>query len=955
MDTEKHVRAEIKRLVDKYNKVASDGRVREYNEERTKQEFILPLFRALGWDTENSKSEDEVVPEERVSRGRVDYAFRIHGIPKFFLEAKSLKADLNDPKYAQQAINYSWHKGCTWAVLTDFESVKIFNAEWQTENPLSNHVKTIGCNEFLDRLSELWLLSKKGFEDCLLDKETEKWGKKIKKLPVGAQMLDDMVRWRETLTKNIVAKNQDKKLEGEQIDEAVQRILDRLIFIRVCEDKELESPTLLGEVREWEEKWDKGVKLLNRLREVFRYFEEKYDSELFDHHLCDDLMIDNAFLAGVIKGLYETKGGAIHYDFSAIDADVLGSIYEQYLGYILKMTEKRAKVLEKHVHRKEQGIYYTPTYIVDYIVRNTLGELLKSGEVPPEKIRVLDPACGSGSFLIKAFDVLSEYYKKKGLNLDNIIKYKEIVSNNIYGVDLDPKAIEITRLNLLLKAAEKRGRLPTLHKNIRCGNSLIDDSKIAGQRAFNWEEEFKEIMSDGKFDVIIGNPPYVRIQTLDKNQVDYFNRNYESPEQNYDIYILFIEKGFKLLKEGGILGFILPHKFFQGESGEKIRKFIYQNEALHRIVNFGTNQVFEGATTYTCLLFLQKKKNKKFYYKGFKLGEDFKHLSSISYEEKDIEILNSDKWNFSGGDVQRVLTKIKTYKNDFRSITKKIFKGSSTGNDTIFLLDLIKKGRDTSVTFSSALNQEIELENALLHPFVYGEDARRYAPVIGNKVLLFPYSSKGGNELIPIEYLRVNYPKAFGYLNKLKDVLLNRKVELDSKNFYKFSAARSLSEYEQPKIMIPDMLVSNRISFDEEGVLYHGPAIHSVVFNDKTKTHSPYFYLGILNSMLFWFFIVNTSTALRGNAYRLTPEFLTPFCFPDVSEKNRELYDKIVAQVERILQLNKRLAELGDKKTDERAKVEEEIKKIDTEINELVYKIYGLTEEEKKIVQASSK
>jgi adenine-specific DNA-methyltransferase len=271
------------------------------------------------------------------------------------------------------------------------------------------------------------------------------------------------------------------------------------------------------------------------------------------------------------------------------------------------------------------------------------------------------------------------------------------------------------------------------------------------------------------------------------------------------------------------------------------------------------------------------------------------------------------------------------------------------------LLDLVKKGKDTSVVFSSALNQEIELENALLRPFVYGEDIRRYATLKSNKVLLFPYHQIGNNvELIPIEPLRANYPETFDYLNKLKNELLKRKVELDGKNFYKYSAARSLSEYAQPKIMIPDMLISNRISFDEEGVFYHGPAIHSVVFNDEAKKHSQYFYLGILNSTLFWFFIANTSTALRGNAYRLTPEFLTPFCFPEVGAENKEL-DKIVVQVDKMLSLNKRLNEIGDKKTDERQRIEEEIKKTDAEIDELVYKLYGITEEEKKVIKESLK
>ena len=196
---------------------------------------------------------------------------------------------------------------------------------------------------------------------------------------------------------------------------------------------------------------------------------------------------------------------------------MLGNIYEQYLGVILTKIGKRAKLKESHAHRKEQGIYYTPTYIVDYIVRNTLGELLKDKKIDASKIRVLDPACGSGSFLIKAFDILNEHHARKDKNYNQKtlagenIAYsakERILKNNIYGVDLDKQAVEIAQLNLLLKIAEKGHRLPLLQENIKNGNSLIDDHNIAGDKAFNWQQQFKSVMSEGGFDVVIGNPPY---------------------------------------------------------------------------------------------------------------------------------------------------------------------------------------------------------------------------------------------------------------------------------------------------------------------------------------------------------------------------------------------------------------------------------------------------------------
>ena len=385
---------QIKELVEKYNRVVEENRVSKYNEEMTKKDFILPLFRALGWSVENSS---KVTAEETISKKRVDYGFRINGIPKFFLEAKPLKADLNNPQFADQAINYSWHKGCTWAVLTDFEIIKVFNAEWKTTDLRQSLFFSLESHQFLERFDQLWLLTKESFEQDLLDEEAEKWGKKSKKNPVGEQLFSDLTKWRSELSKDISQRNKD--IKEVDLDEAVQRIIDRLIFIRNCEDRELEPPTLLSTMREWDSK-RKGSLAENIVR-VFKHFDDEYNSKLFQHHLCDDLDVSNQVLEKIIEDLYHTTDRTIKYDFSALDADVLGNVYEQYLGHILKKTAKRAILEEKHAYRKEQGIYYTPTYIVDYIVRNTLEELLKDKKVDVEKIRVLDPACGSGSFFDK--------------------------------------------------------------------------------------------------------------------------------------------------------------------------------------------------------------------------------------------------------------------------------------------------------------------------------------------------------------------------------------------------------------------------------------------------------------------------------------------------------------------------------------------------------------------------
>ena len=447
-------------------------------------------------------------------------------------------------------------KSYSWAILTNFETVAVYNADWKSSNLYGNLFFILHPNDFLTD-NRFKMLSKESFERNELDKEALKYGKKQVKNHIDKQLLLDMIRFREILSKDIVKNNQDKQLSQDDVDESVQRILDRLIFIRNAEDREMEENKLLSNVRQWSER-GKG-ELMKEISKVYSYYDSIYNSKLFYRHLCDELYIDNEALQEVIEGLNHSKDNSYRYDFSIIESDVLGNIYEQYLGNILKSTPKRAKLLESKTHRREQGIYYTPSYIVDYIVKNTVGEFIKT-HTPEEikKVRILDPACGSGSFLIRAYKELEDYWKQNSdfaqttLDSEEIYSKKvEILKNNIFGVDLDPKAVEIAQLNLLLQISERKQRLPILPNNIKIGNSLIDDPSISN-RAFKWEEEFPEIMKEGGFDILIGNPPYINIKLLTKNDSGekmYYQKNFISAVGNYDSYVLFVEKGISLLKK----------------------------------------------------------------------------------------------------------------------------------------------------------------------------------------------------------------------------------------------------------------------------------------------------------------------------------------------------------------------------------------------------------------------
>ncbi|MGP1438859.1 MAG: Eco57I restriction-modification methylase domain-containing protein, partial [Treponema sp.] len=457
------------------------------------------------------------------------------------------------------------------------------------------------------------------------------------------------------------------------------------------------------------------------------------------------------------------------------------------------------------------------------------------------------------------------------------------------------------------------------------------------------------IFEKGGFDCVIGNPPYVRIQTLNesnKNNVEYYNKKYSLIAcSNYDLYLLFIYKGYTLLHNKGVLGFIQPHKFFQAEMGKKLRILLKGNTAVSKIVDFTTNQIFMNATTYTCLLFLTKAPKDTFQYKKFNLGEDFTNLESIDFIPINYSELLDDGWVFNIGKNNNLLKKLQQQKYSFKDITKKIFKGSSTGNDKIFLFDLLMDKGKTAIVKSEIESEPIEIEKSILRKFLYGESVRRYESCIKIKYLLFPYEKVDGEyKLINLKKMKKDYPLTFQYLTKHKSLLIKRKIALKTDNFYKYSASRSLNEYEKPKILIPDMLISNRIGFDSLGEFFTGAAIHCPVFNEIGNKVSEKVYLAILNSKIFWFFVSHKSTALRGNAYRLTPEFISSFSFPDL--KDNASNEKIIALVDQMLEAHNKLKKT--KFESDKRFLLQRINLLDNEINSIVYSLYGLTEEEIK-------
>lgn len=992
----------------------------EYQEAEVRKDFIDKFFTALGWDVNHDHQHNPYEQEVRVEKAqrqqqskaqkRADYAF--YTAPnfkdvKFFTEAKKPAVELKHPDNYFQTIRYGWNANTPVAVLTDFEQFHIIDCRYKPDirYVFNGQHKEYRYTDYADKekFAEIyWLFSREAVLNNSLQKYTETLSKpKGKKASpkggglVGAAIDDSFLEYIDNIREELAKafKKNDESLGSEALTEAVTRTVDRLVFIRFLEDKLIEPNNHVSEWRSW-----------NDFIADCRKLDVKYNGVVFKEHM----LLDKKGFAGAEEKMFLDICSDISnlnspYDFNYIPIHILGSIYERFLGKVVVATDKRARIEEKPEVRKAGGVYYTPKYIVDYIVANTVGKIIE-GKTPKQidELRFADIACGSGSFLIGVYDCLLDYHKKyyteklKGkTELDGrsedfgnveyrdgqwaltLKRKQEILLNNIYGVDIDRQAVEVTQLSLFLKMLEdetltstqvRQGALfskvlPDLSKNIVCGNSLIGFDIMEGQlfendelkklNPMDYETAFPSIMRNGGFDAIVGNPPYVRIQGLEEFSVEYYKKKYNSATKgNFDIYVLFDEKALSLLKEKGVLGYIQPHKFFQADFGVGIRSYLSKSKNIESIISFGHNQIFSGATTYTCLFFLKKSRIEKIKYAVIDNIDEWQNGFVSNYIEID-HPKDEKKWNFSNDNVRELMEKIKQPQT-LGDITTKIFVGLQTSSDKIYVLNIVEEKDETFICFSKSLNKEIEIEKGLVKRFLMGKDVKRYEQPKANNVVIFPYlitSAKA--ELMTKEYLERKFPLGWRYILDNKKELEGRESgKMKHSKFYAYIYPKNLADFERIKISTPDIADFPKFTIDNEN-LYHTTTIYSFIFKEEIK-HSHFYFLGIFNSKLTWWFLSNTGNVLRGGFFRFKTEYLKPFPVKLVKSKEEQLaYDQIVILVTQMLEAKKQLAAAqteGDKNF-----LENKCASLDRQIDNLVYKLYDLTDEEIKIVENSNK
>lgn len=1045
----------------------------ETNEASLRQNYIDPFWRALGWDVGDTvqlgPAESDVIVEKNVQtvdanglrNRRPDYLFRIGGFPRFIVEAKKPTLDLDDDKDAIfQAKQYAWNSTIPFAVLTDFGHFRLYDATLKPiyQEPGRGIIKEFAIN-FEDYENQWDLLhatfgraavAEGSLENLLARVKKLKRGRRVRAAdrtlvdlkgsePVDQVFLAYLDVHRRHLASDIYHRNIESFPEADtlrgaaKLTEAVQRVMDRLVFMRVCEDRGIMP---FGDLHKTLDRVGvEGGNLYGSLAAAFRDLDEKYNGYLYKPHFSEQLTVDAEVLSDFIRTLYPPDGP---WDFAAIGDDILGIVYERYLGNVVAVKSNEAVVEEKPEVRHAGGVYYTPRFVVDTIVRRVLGPQLK-GRTPAQvlDVKILDPACGSGSFLVVALQYLFDYCLAEvrrnpalaraahgkppargaaGAASKTPIAFKDkqgewslapdfrsaLLTHCIYGVDIDQQAAEVTVMSLYLKMLEaklpdnwatlwvERQLLPPLDNNIRCGNSLIDDEDYYAFREktfqnqpslyedesrdtafrinrFVWTSRsrgFGRLLDDdavrerghGGFDCIIGNPPYIRVQELNKwapEECEYYKWRYKSAAKgNYDIYVVFTEKALSLLAPGGLLGFIMPHKFWQAQYGEGLRGIIAEGGHLRSIVDFGHHTVFSGASIYTAIHVFShspSRLNGVTVAKINKLTDASSQMAALERRAapEGVETFRASRPTGAGAWTMLPPSRVASLAalreasgTRLSDIAARMAQGVRTSMNSVYVLTRIGKSQRF---LSEYLGREVELEREFLLEFLGGRDMRRYEIRPASRVLIAPYQSVRGQSpvLADAGYLAQRFPATWAYLKACEKALRGREDgKMDSLQWYGYVYPKNLEVMKRQKIMVPDIIEQPAFSLDERGAFAFVSG-YAVVLRPKFAHHTR-LVLAILNSRIAGNFLRSISTALRGGWYRPFPQFIgqIPIKLPGTTEE-KKLADAIVHSVGRIIAAKTALQGpmLSDREINQFGS---EVEAHEQRINELVLRLYNV-------------
>ena len=945
-----------------------------YDESNTRTDFIDKFFEALNWDVRNdngfAERFREVVREDKVViNGQTkapDYSFRLGGQKIFFVEAKKPSVNIKDdiaPAY--QLRRYAYTAKLPLSILTDFEEFAVFDTKIKpnpNDKASAARIQYMRYDQYEENFDYLWnTFSKEAVQTGSFDQYCESGKNKRGTSEIDNELLSTIEKWRLDLAKNIALRNPQLSLRNLNI--AVQKIIDRIIFLRIAEDKDMEDLETLKNACNSSDAY-------NELKKVFENANVKYNSGLFaSENWINELIIDSKVLKDIANELYYPS---CPYAWVALPVEVLGNIYEKFLGSEINFKNVKnghtVTVEEKPEIKKAGGVFYTPTYIVKYIVEQTIGK--KLADCTPENassITICDPACGSGSFLVGAFKYLLNWYLdkytknkteenknlktgklisvKNGIEL-SIQEKKKILTTHIYGVDIDAQAVEVTKLSLYLQMLEGEGKqenslfresdmhvLPYLGDNIKCGNSLIGSDFYASQdlslfeeeamykvNAFDWEKEFSQIFKNGGFDCVIGNPPYVSAPNMVSMMPEQREAISKSPRfktlfQKWDLYIPFIEMSLDFLKKDGLYSAIIPYPFTNQTYGKLLREKIINEYNLLEVADLNGTKIFDHATVSNCIPVIEKAKSS---------GKCvITHINDqkqiIPFIEQTYEKLVQDEksavWNLTAEERNSNRHADMHVLGDFCYISKGMVLNSDEKET---------KGKFVKADLISETQDEIHCRK-----YIEAKDFDKYKI---NSIRYLEYNTKR----VPEKLSRPTFPELYSRNKLMFNGMGDFKSILDLED--KFCC--------NDKVRVA-LLWKDLCAVDNKSISSSIKKFSKLTREEMEKlseTVDLKYLLAIMNSRYASVLLTN----LRGGDFNIYPEHIRNIPIPTATQsQQQELANLATLMMEAVKKQQ-------DAKSDQEKNIcKMRIEAIDAQINAKVYALYGLTEDEIAIVEKS--
>jgi len=975
MYTKAQAQTAIANLVEDFQ--ANEARLKIEAEAQIENNYIRPLFRCLNWNTENTGlavADYEFVLQRTHRPGlRPDYILRLDGQNLLVMDAKQVKYSMHDPRWMNQVYAYAYStqnlspaRRIDFAILTDFQEFVVLDCTLYAARPtaLGNfRVLDWHCDDYVQQFDTLWEL----FERDNVRQAARRRGsdapiglwarllspKKVQanRIPPDkaflAEMDDDRTGWRVRLAKDM--KRLNPQADGLLLTAAVQLLIDRLIFVKVLSDREIEEDYLsqLAKTVERAGLAESDTGWFTACRAIFDQLNRFYNGSIFEPRPeLEAVAVSNKVVRDVLRDLQPENS---HYNFAVLPVEILGTIYERFLGRVVRTTDKQVKIEDKPEVRKAGGVYYTPQYIVDYIVQHTVGRLLSDCRTPEDvaRLKILDPACGSGSFLLGAYQALIDWHvryysdKERLTKRDRAVAYldsdgrvrltarlkRQILLNNLFGVDIDPQAVEVTRLSLSLKALEdtrhdelydertlfKQTVLPDLSGNVKCGNSLIGPDYCAGRifpnaeelrrvKPFDWAQEFPQVFlpspaggggarGEGGFDVVIGNPPYIQLSMADYYDADvnsYFSQNYSSSMGRMNTFGLFIERVLKsLLAQNGLMSFIVPNTLLTQEYYQPLRQQILKYR-LEVITCYGY-PVFADAVVETIV---------------FVIRNALPEANKVRVTECDNRTMS-----YRIREIEQAFY-VNTHRNAF--LVK-------VDNGTIELRAKLDNLCGLRLNGIANINQAIALKYDRSKSLFRERQRENYKPVLDGRNIQ-RYVLEWSGYYLAYDVSKIHSCKRTDIFDAKEKILFRRVGD------------RLIATYDDAQFYALNTLVVITL-------------VPRVDLNIK-------YVLGLLNSRLMSFYYVTYLKSTKKvfseiQARQLAQLPIRTINFSDHADKAR--HDRMVQLVEAMLALHRHKAAV-------RTKVEQElyqrqIEATDRQIDALVYELYGLTAEEIAIVE----